>query len=951
MSFHRSGRTRRLIVEGSWQSPMRVEYRCTREWPEFPNRYATISEKWPEFIEVRSLGMAVKYSALSNFGSWPANTTCTNTTTDFYPISQTVILGEGLSYELSSSGTASFSYSVADMSVFNLDPAAEFTIWADVEEWFEVINPIADSDADGFPDFGGTAVADSITGRGIRFFERLVVDGEIGVSVGGLVPLSLTQVVTQAISDELGDIDYAIDRRGSIFTENDTADLLIPATIAGLEVSSDYFQSTVNSNFDARSGYELILTKGINESEFSYGFSRAVPETEFRWRGDFGVGTAILTDSYDVIFERRLGGSDVLAVSGSRIDGWSQRAWVGFATLDGTTMPSLSFDDRSKIRHWIDPDSMVINGDEAADWRMQFRGKEWLAFTSSHPAMVLLDDGSSVAGWSGSGVTISAGVSVVVGTDGGSAARTFSPGVVAETYRYLEVEVRSLVGDSVAFGLGVGDKSWVLSTGAAGLWETRRVDLCRPDSVTVDWDEKESRYPLDELGKVVDSVHWGVSLVDSVTFSGLAAGETFEIRAIRLVRDGAAKLSFLPAFRRWDLREVEGSEFVKPLLWSEVDGRISDIYGMSRVGGSSSWQNLTDLSNSLTNFGWDVSLGLAIGDGYHNNLLEAEHIWGGGFRTGASGVFPGCDRDASSDLAVYAQGLWDEVEVYPTCGDVWSEGGSFSVRTDFYSAKVLRAQAWGLALSDTGVRPGEFVQFMADTEVRGSDASDSRGSFLTDLPGGLESPDHAVVVAGGVSPTFEPKTRMRHRRVYREQASAGAVSFDWHLAGVAVRASVDSSSVRLAIKNNSISATYTTRTLGFSAASLSIRWDVGRKLRLVLVTEEGAEIKERFSDDLGATWSMATTLAVGNVRFPGLFIHPDGRRFVYWIEDESVNGLIRDRSGGILESVTGARSPVMEKGLAVGGLDQMAGRVAIELVTVESDSIVSSLSTDGATFS
>ncbi len=59
MAVYRSGRSRRLVVEGNWQSPIHVEYRCTNEWPTFPNRYATLSEKWPELIEVRALGMAV----------------------------------------------------------------------------------------------------------------------------------------------------------------------------------------------------------------------------------------------------------------------------------------------------------------------------------------------------------------------------------------------------------------------------------------------------------------------------------------------------------------------------------------------------------------------------------------------------------------------------------------------------------------------------------------------------------------------------------------------------------------------------------------------------------------------------------------------------------------------------------------------------------------------------
>ena len=605
-------------------------------------------------------------------------------------------------------------------------------------------------------------------------------------------------------------------------------------------------------------------------------------------------------------------------------------------------------DYRARLELMVDSAGSVVLVGKALG---NLSGKD-VGFTVTHDEEVVLDDGSTTEGWSGSGVTISAGISIDVGSGGGSASRVFSPGIVAEAHRYLEIEVRSLLGDGVPFSIGIQDKSWEFDTDDAGVWTTVRIDLCRPDSVTVEWDDKESRYPLDEFGEVEDSVHWGVSLIESLGFGGLVGGETYEIREIRLKRIGAAKLSFLPAFRRWGLRQAEVLDQVEPLVWSEVDGRVADCFGMSVLGGVYSWQNLTNLINSLDSLGWDVNPGLAIGDGYHNNLLEAELAWGGGVLSGSGGIHSGCDRVGSSGLEVKAQALWDEVEVYPTAGDVWSEDGDFGALTELYSAKVLRAHAWGLVLDDDGVRSGESVQLKAGSELRGSDTSDSRGFYLTRLPGGLEEPGHRVVVGATESVEFAPFTRMRHRRVLREQATAGAVSFDWHLSGMAVRASIGSGDmVRLALKGNAVSAGYFVRTVPFSAASLSVRWDLGRRLRLVLVTEEEGQIRERFSDDLGVTWSMATTLAVGNVRFPGLFIHPDGRRFVYWIEDGNVNGVIRDRSGGILQSVTGARSSVMDKGLAVGGLDQMGGRVSIELVTVESDTIISSLSTDGATFS
>lgn len=938
------------MVTGQWQCPIRVEYRCTREWPEFPNRYATYSEKWPEFIEVRALGMAARFASLNDFGSWPANNTCTNTAASHYQIEQSVTLGEGFSFSQTVSDQKSFPYTVADLAVFTLDPSAVYLFYADVEEWFEVTDPIADSDADGFPDYGGGSVADSVTGRGIRFFERLRPGGEAGVQLAGLAPVATNATITQAMSDEVGDIPYSLDRRGQIFVENASGILTVTGTFGGLEAVAAYHQTTANSEFDARGGYVLTLTKGLAESGASYGFSWAVPDTRLVWRSEFYAGPDALADPYTVLIERRPGVTDSAIVMGSHTETWVQKAWSAFAVLDGAAQPATGFDDRSKVRHWIDGGSLAANGDPTSDWRLQFRGRRWLAFTASHQETHALDDGTSTDGWSGSGVLIAPGISLSVGPGGGSATKTLDPPAVAESYRYLEIEYRGVSHPNLPIRVNIDGKQWNLVAGDPGAWVTARIDLCRPDSPTIPWDDKESRHPLNALGHVEDSVHWGVSLISSIQFDNLTPSAEYGIRAIRLQRAGAARISVLPAFRHWILRQQGEPGAVKPLLWSEVDGRVADLAGMAQNAGTTGWFDMTSLAVRLQELGWTVNPGLAVGDGYHGNLLEAELVWGGG-------VLPdlgsGVDQPGHHGLAVDARALWDEVETFPGAGDAfWLEDGSFGAETGLFSGKILRNQAWGLSLGESSAHSGDSVRLLAGADLRGTDTTDSRGRFLTALPGGQESPAHHVEIAGEASETFAPKTRMRHRRVWRGSGSAGAVAFDWHPAGIAARASVGAGgSIRLALKGNAPNAIYLTRILDISASSLAIRWGLDRELALILVTEEEGQIKERTSRDLGETWSMATTLATGNVRFPGLFIHPDGRRFVYWIEDGTVNGVIRDRMGGVLQNVSAARSTVMEKGLAVGGLDQPNGRVAIELVTIESDSVVSSLSTDGILFS
>ncbi|MBX3114382.1 MAG: hypothetical protein KF836_07425 [Fimbriimonadaceae bacterium] len=953
MAEYLSGRTRRIIVTGRWQSPIRVEWRCTREWPVAPNRYATYSEAWPESIEVRALGMKVEYWPSSGFGSFPADSACSVTLTGQYTVNQRITSGEGLSFETTDSDSHTTNYTVGDEEIFDLDPQANYTFWADVEEWFEVIDPIEDSDTDGFPNYGGDAVKDGITGRSVRFFERLQEGGEMGVSVTGLVPLTLARTILSGDIAEFGEINHSLDRRGSIHAENATALLSITGKVAGLDVEPNYLRSTSSSSFDATTGFELELTKGLNESGESYGFCWGVPDTKFKWMGVTFSGSEELEEPFQIEFERQFGSTDLIDISGSATEEWSQQAFEAFCVLDGSSQDSVSFDNRTPIRHWLTGESLAESRDQVDDWRMQFRGRKWSAFTIEHAEETVLDDGSSLAGWSGENVELSLDESVRIEVEeGGFALRTFTPPVVSETYRYLEIGARSLTTEQAPATIKIGSKSWLRKTGEAQEWVTWTIDLCQPGTTWVEIDEKESRYPLDEFGEVADSGHWGVSRIEQIEFSNLLNAEAYEIRKVALVRKGEAKLSFLSTFRQFQLRQQEETDELKIGVWSEVDGRIADLPSMRKSGATISWDSISDLAESLSGLGgWTIIPGVVPSDGYHTNELEAELAWGAGVVSDDGSLLNGVDLPCSEETNIFAQALWDSVAVFPGAGDVWFSSGEFGAETELFSAKILRPQAWGLILGESAPRSGVLVQLLLDDELRGEDTTNSRGWFTTGLPGGLEGFDHHVRRAGTSTDDFSPITRWRHRRVLHELSVAGSVSYDWHLAGLAARANITDGGIVLAIKSNGFSAEYSHRLLEFEASSLAIRWDLGRELKLIMVTEEEGQIKERTSLDLGENWSMAETLAVGNVRYPALTIHPDGRRFVYWIEDGAVNGVIRDRSGAVLQSVTEARADVEESGLAVGTLDQPGGYMTIELITVEGDSVVSSLSSNGVEFS
>ncbi|ARU41523.1 hypothetical protein CCB80_10400 [Armatimonadetes bacterium Uphvl-Ar1] len=266
-----------------------------------PNRHATFSEKWPEFIDVRGLGMKARLLTTSVFSSWPTNSICTANFSDTFSLEQELVVGDGLSFETGDTGSYSASYAIADGSTLALDPAATFLFYADVEEWFEVIDPIVDSDGLGFPNFGGDPTPDSVKGRGIRFFERLRPGGEIGATLSGLAPLDVSLEVSQAIADEYGDVDYALDRRGQMWVENDSGLMAISGSVAGELVPTGYFEETSAGSLDGRTAFVLALEQGLGEAGSAYGFVWG-----FR-RRSFGGGVTFLRDQMFWVMSRMCG--------------------------------------------------------------------------------------------------------------------------------------------------------------------------------------------------------------------------------------------------------------------------------------------------------------------------------------------------------------------------------------------------------------------------------------------------------------------------------------------------------------------------------------------------------------------------------------------------------------------------------------------------------------------
>ncbi len=127
----------------------------------------------------------------------------------------------------------------------------------------------------------------------------------------------------------------------------------------------------------------------------------------------------------------------------------------------------------------------------------------------------------------------------------------------------------------------------------------------------------------------------------------------------------------------------------------------------------------------------------------------------------------------------------------------------------------------------------------------------------------------------------------------------------------------------------------------------------GALQRVYLWVEDSGSVKEQYTDDDGASWSVSTVVATGKT--PAACIGLNGMRWVYYISGAGpfqVDGKIYDAAGTLLESVSAVVSNVDEGSLAVDESPAQGGRHRIVLWASSSGSLTMYVSTDGGkTFS
>jgi len=650
-----------------------------------------------------------------------------------------------------------------------------YSFSADVEEWCEIY-ALTSVDTYGFPTYGGAAADDGIPALGVRFYEALRPGGTSTASITfGVLTATATGTISSSVyasgSVSLGCNQYV--GIGSALTgptysatasitsgvgfipshswSSSTSSISDTATTGGgsLSVSINVTFVPGAVNYDTPS----VSASGKEVTSYAYNarlrsFSEAFPSTQ----------TITLNDT--------LGHQSYLTASPTASASISQALYNVSASLLGNPF-SDSINQVAPVSSYL---AAAGSSEDTRDWRLQFRGFKRDALTLAHAASTSLDDGTFTTNWAAGPNSAIAAVldppttgrsAIQISASGGtgSATRSFPTPQVSEAYRYLRITARGTVAGNATIILA--SHRWVIPLTTS--YQDFDLDLCCPKDETATKGTVNTRYPVQIPATaptgappyVQYAFGWGVNYFASIQVAGVPDGQSVFVDAISLVRNSDARLTLLAPFLYWPLGwqgQSMGSQidntYVQPYLFFQSDrkGPIDLPQGSNVVPTGTalpyfSTNSISAMATMLNYFPGLTATNLsASSDGYHDNTLPSMLLGGAGatYDHGTQAWTDWIDVNvASGTLTIPAQDIFDEVQVYPGAGEVWTSG-LYNVATALQVSKSLRGQANGLVfrLNRQPYAGITVTAYDAGATSVGSGVTGSLGQYLTGSPYG-----------------------------------------------------------------------------------------------------------------------------------------------------------------------------------------------------------------------
>ncbi len=850
----------------------------------------------------------------------------------------------------------------------------EFTFVVEVEECFEtqdIPGGMSDTiDSREWANYGGTGYADGLISEGtqVEYFERIIDGSDMTVTLswdaGAAGSGSDSQTDVAGASIPITAYDVVTHQEGTVanYIQNCSIEYDFLESIGPNFVETEngtYYSARGTLSYTTGTRKMLALLElgylGTVVTDFcdlatatAYGSGQLdndiYPVKRYDLEGRIRAFDQPFPDALDVIWVNKANypveNEESVTGTGSFSDSIVQHEYLTDMLLNSVDQGAPTLLEYAAPRCWIDPASLTSTGDDSRDWRLMIRGKPYLSHTIKHEASTVIENGSSATGWTaGANTTIttaSGAIHIVVAGGSGSGYKAWASPLNAEGYRYMKFRVRSVVNASQALavtftvpsdGACTESKAYTVTTGAANTYTDVTIDLCFNDSRVVTVEGTESRWPItSSTGLPTNSPDfWGLNVLDRMTISGIANGETIDIDSIELVRTTETPLnSWLPSFYNWAPSWTTGTATnQKAFWWSDLAGRVTGFTDMFQVDSPKSYnvESLTNLKDRINGIeGYTVTIpGSFPSDTYHSNSRPAHWAFGAGVTYHDSDWHYGVDVDVSSDFDVYAQALWDRVTVYPACGDCWERTtyGALDEPTPIRFGKHLRAQGWGACFSTTAPVASVVPHIWTDpgNVDRGSGVTDLLGYYKTGLTFARGNLNHKVSLvatdAVNVVAKHPAVSRMRHRAILAAMGVGGGLTYhvraSRHVLGMS-----NSGSLTNAVMDNI--QPQTPAMIGSDTGdSLCIRWG---PLDLHRWVDSSGSIIETRSVDGGVSWTMARTIATG--KWPAGFVGQDMRKRVYWVDGDAIKGEITDLQDNVIEAVfTVIASGVDDSGIAV----------------------------------
>jgi hypothetical protein len=687
--------------------------------------------------------------------------------------------------------TAACGLNNADQKVLHQEPGVpgkltydcggSWSMSMDVEEVVEI------SDTGTFPSYGGTSAADPPYNSSVKFSWRLRVGGVISVSASsGSLSAGKSVSITQPTELTGLQLSQFVECRSWATTGS----IAVTSFHAGESLGFPFSESGYGVQADAGAGARVSTTSPDVFTQVLGSLGAYVsPPREFRLNGKIAGPDGGYPEQVALQVEGIPGGGGELQAPGGLFDTGvvAQRSYNAVANFNNQGTASVDVAEFAPVRVWlipgteVDPDPHTLRGlgEDPTNWRVLFRGKRYRSFDIQQDASYDIDDGDDLTpaeprpgSWEDVENTTLSVVSdmdgtrirIVVGVDAGTVKRTFDPGARFSGYRWARFKVRctSIGSFEEPMRLKIGEKEWEWVTGDEHEWVERVIDLCCPHNATALKDGKETKWPL----PTEDSDYWGVTDVAELFLEGLAAGLTYEIQKIELIRgeeadkpEAYSQLTILPAFNSWS-DDGNGGQVRVRFLDGITDGRRS--LEESEFYNENTFKSITELLEYVNeedrNPGWSATANPALPgtDGadytdwefnYLNNNRPGVWVGGGGLLY-QDGWQPFVRRDASAALGVDAQMLFDQIDWHPGCGDVFGlTKGEYGGPIQLRAGKILRGQARGLVLqgdNEPAVEAYVRVKETEGDEPAGSGYSDEIGVYYTGSPYGKGTVEHTV---------------------------------------------------------------------------------------------------------------------------------------------------------------------------------------------------------------